>query len=84
MPFKPTLFVVTDIETTMKKRIAFDVAWKTIDKRGNEYGRGSYVIREAFRHDVPFFAHKLGPYRDWETQVHQVLEIRLAELHHDV
>lgn len=64
MPFKPTLFVVTDIETTMKKRIAFDVAWKTIDKRGNEYGRGSYVIREAFRHDVPFFAHKLGHYFD--------------------
>jgi hypothetical protein len=64
MAKKPTLFVVTDIETTMKKRIAFDVAWKTIDKRGNEYGRGSYVIREAFRHDVPFFAHKLGHYFD--------------------
>lgn len=64
MAKKPTLFVVTDIETTMKKRIAFDVAWKTIDKRGNEYGRGSYVIREAFRHDVPFFAEKLGHYFD--------------------
>jgi hypothetical protein len=61
---KPTLFVVTDIETTMKKRIAFDVAWKTIDKRGREYGRGSYVIREAFQHDVPFFAEKLGHYFD--------------------
>ena len=60
----PTLFVVTDIETTMKKRIAFDVAWKTIDKRGREYRRGSYVIREAFRHDVPFFAEKLGHYFD--------------------
>jgi len=60
----PTLFVVTDIETTMKKRIAFDIAWKTIDKRGREYGRGSYVIREAFRHDVPFFAEKLGHYFD--------------------
>lgn len=61
---KPTLYVVTDIETTMKKRIAFDIAWKTIDKRGREYGRGSYVIREAFRHDVPFFAEKLGHYFD--------------------
>jgi hypothetical protein len=60
----PTLFVVTDIETTMKKRIAFDIAWKIIDKRGREYGRGSYVIREAFRHDVPFFAEKLGHYFD--------------------
>ena len=60
----PTLYVVTDIETTMKKRIAFDIAWKTIDKRGREYGRGSYVIREAFRHDVPFFAEKLGHYFD--------------------
>ena len=61
---KPTLFVVTDIETTMKKRIAFDIAWKTVDKRGREYGRGSYVIREAFKHDVPFFAEKLGHYFD--------------------
>jgi hypothetical protein len=64
MPLKPTLFVVTDIETTMKKRIAFDIAWKIIDKRGREYGRGSYVIRESFKHDVPFFAEKLGHYFD--------------------
>ena len=64
MAKKPTLFVVTDIETTMKKRIAFDIAWKIIDKRGREYGRGSYVIRESFKHDVPFFAAKLGHYFD--------------------
>jgi hypothetical protein len=61
---KPTLFVVTDIETTMKHRIAFDIAWRIVDKRGREYGNGSYVIREAFRHDVPFFAEKLGHYFD--------------------
>lgn len=60
----PTLYVVTDIETTLKKRIAFDVAWKTIDRRGQEYGRGSYVIRESFQHDVPFFKEKLGHYFD--------------------
>lgn len=60
----PTLFVVTDIETTMKKRIAFDIAWKIIDRAGREYGRGSYVIRESFKHDVPFFAEKLGHYFD--------------------
>ena len=64
MTIKPTLFVVTDIETTMKKRIAFDIAWKIIDRKGREYGRGSYVIREAFKHDVPFFAAKLGYYFD--------------------
>lgn len=64
MTKKATLFVVTDIETTMRKRIAFDIAWKIIDRRGREYGRGSYVIREAFRHDVPFFAEKLGHYFD--------------------
>jgi hypothetical protein len=64
MPHKPTLFVVTDIETTMKHRIAFDVAWRTIDRRGRVYGEGSYVIREAFKLDVPFFAEKLGHYFD--------------------
>lgn len=64
MPFKPTLFVVTDIETTMRKRIAFDIAWRTVDRQGREYGKGSYVIREAFKHDVPFFAEKLGHYFD--------------------
>jgi hypothetical protein len=64
MPFKPTLFVVTDIETTLKKRIAFDVAWRIIDKRGREYGTGSYVIRESFHVDVPFFKQKLGHYFD--------------------
>ena len=64
MALKPTLFVVTDIETTLKKRIAFDIAWKIIDRKGREYGRGSYVIREAFCHDVPFFKEKLGFYFD--------------------
>lgn len=60
----PTLFVVTDIETTMRHRIAFDVAWRTIDKRGREYGKGSFVIRESFKMDVPFFKEKLGHYFD--------------------
>jgi hypothetical protein len=64
MTIKPTLFCVTDIETTLKKRIAFDVAWRTIDKAGKLYASGSYVIREAFQHDVPFFAKKLGHYFD--------------------
>jgi hypothetical protein len=64
MPFKPTLFVVTDIETTLKHRIAFDIAWRIIDRSGREYSKGSYVIRESFRLDVPFFKEKLGHYFD--------------------
>jgi hypothetical protein len=64
MPVKPTLFVVTDIETTLKHRIAFDIAWKIIDKRGREYDRGSFVVRESFKLDVPFFKEKLGHYFD--------------------
>jgi hypothetical protein len=64
MPIKPTLFVVTDIETTLRKRIAFDIAWRIIDRAGREYNKGSFVIREAFQHDVPFFREKLGHYFD--------------------
>ena len=60
----PTLFVVLDIETTLKKRIAFDVAWTITDRKGRDYGAGSYVIREAFKLDVPFFKEKLGHYFD--------------------
>ena len=61
---KPTLFATVDIETTLKKRIAFDIAWKIHDKRNREYARGSFVIRESFALDVPFFKEKLGHYFD--------------------
>ena len=61
---KPTLFVVLDIETTMRKRIAFDVAWTITDRRGNDFGAGSYVLREAFALDTPYFKEKLGHYFD--------------------
>jgi len=61
---KPTVFFVVDIETTLKHRVAFDIAWKAIDRKGREYGKGSYVIREAFKLDVPFFKEKLGFYFD--------------------
>lgn len=64
MAKKPTLFMVTDIETTLKKRIAFDIGWRIIDRAGREYDKGSFVIREAFRHDVPYFKEKLGHYFD--------------------
>ena len=64
MPIKPTLFVVTDIETTLKHRIAFDIAWRTVDRAGRVYDRGSYVIRESFKLDVPYFREKMGHYFD--------------------
>lgn len=64
MPIKPTLFVTTDIETTLKKRIAFDIAWKIHDRKNREYARGSFVIREAFAHDTPYFKEKMGHYFD--------------------
>jgi len=79
MPFKPTLFVVTDIETTMRKRIAFDVAWRIIDRKGREYGSGSYVIREAFKHDMPFFAKKMGHYFD-DAYEHKIVPASIVDV----
>lgn len=71
MTIKKTLFCVTDIETTVKRRIAFDVAWKTIDRKGKEYNRGSYVVKDAFALDVPYFKEKLGFYFD-DTYSHLI------------
>jgi hypothetical protein len=64
MTIKPTIFFVTDVETTMEKTIVFDIAWKAIDRKGRVYGRGSYLIREAFHHDVPWYKEKMGLYYD--------------------
>lgn len=61
---KPTVFFVTDVETTLKKTIVFDIAWKAIDRKGRVYGRGSFLIREAFQHDVPWYKEKMGLYYD--------------------
>ncbi len=79
MPFKPTLFVVTDIETTMRKRIAFDVAWRIVDRKGREYGSGSYVIREAFKLDLPFFAEKMGHYFD-DAYSHKIVPASIDDV----
>ena len=76
---KPTLFVVLDIETTLKKRIAFDVAWTITDRKGGEFGSGSFVIREAFRVDVPFFKEKLGHYFD-DTFNRQITPASIVEV----
>ena len=62
MSKKPTLFVVTDIETTYRKRMAFDIAWRTVDKKGRVYNTGSYLVQEAFTQDVPYFKEKMGYY----------------------
>jgi len=62
MSNKPTLFFVTDIETMLKKRIAFDIAWRVVDRNLKVYDKGSFIIGEAFKHDVPFFKEKLGYY----------------------
>jgi hypothetical protein len=62
MKNKPTLFVVTDIETTVKHRIAFDVAWITVDRKGRIYDKGSYLVNEAFKLDIPYFKNKIGDY----------------------
>ena len=59
---KPTLFIVTDIETTMRDRRAFDVAWRTIDRKGREYDAGSYALTDVLALDFPFYKQKLGFY----------------------
>lgn len=83
---QPTVFVVFDIETTLKKRIAFDIAWKSVDRSGRVYGEGSYIVREAFEHDVPFFKEKLGLYFDdaylQRVKPASILDIRAAFSNH--
>lgn len=79
MTHKPTLFMVTDIETTMRKRMMFDCAWRTIDRRGKVYAEGSYVIREAFAHDMPFFAEKMGHYFD-DAYDHKIRAASIREV----
>ena len=62
MKIQPTIFIVTDIETTLKKRIAFDVAWKAIDRKGNVYRHGSYLSKDSVNLDAPWFKEKVGHY----------------------
>ncbi len=59
---KPTLFVVLDIETTLRKRIAFDVAWTITDRKGGDFGSGSFVIREAFALQCGFRFYLVAAY----------------------
>lgn len=75
---KPTIFIVTDVETTMGRKIVFDVAWKAIDRKGRVYGSGSYLIREAFHHDVPWFKDKMGLYYD-DAYHHRIVPSTILE-----
>jgi hypothetical protein len=75
----PTLFMVTDIETTYKKRMMFDCAWRTVDRKGKVYAEGSYVIREAFALDVPYFKEKLGHYFD-DAFAHKIVPASIYEV----
>lgn len=79
MTKKPTLFFVTDIETTLKYRVAFDIGWRVIDRKGRLYNSGSYVIREAFKLDVPFFKEKLGYYFD-DAYSHMIRPASIGEV----
>jgi len=66
MKIANTLFVVLDIETTenssKKPRLAFDVAWKIIDRNGEEYGTGSYLISEVLKMALPYYKKKWPQY----------------------
>lgn len=59
---KPTIFLVTDVETTMKTRMVFDVAWHAIDRTGLIYDSGSYLSMDSVNLDAPWFKEKVGRY----------------------
>ncbi len=64
---KPTIFAVTDVETCIpkgsgNKGLVFDVAWKHIDRKGKEYGSGSYLAKDVVSSHTPYFKEKVGRY----------------------
>jgi len=64
---KPTLFIVTDVETCIpkgagNKGLVFDVAWKIVDRKGREYGHGSYLAKDVISAYTPWFKEKVGRY----------------------
>jgi len=64
---KPTIFAVTDVETCIpkgagNKGLVFDVAWKLIDRKGREYGKGSYLAKDVVSAYTPYFKEKVGRY----------------------
>ena len=59
---KPTIYVVTDTETTKKNGLVFDLAWRAVDKFGILYASGSYLLSDVLRYDDPFWKEKIGEY----------------------
>jgi len=77
--YKQNLYVVTDIETTLKYRVAFDIAWQIINKHGEIFDKGSYVVKEAFNMDVPYFKEKLGEYFS-DTYSHLIKPMSMGDV----
>lgn len=79
MKISPNAFIVTDIETTDRQKLAFDVAWKVIDRHGNDLGQGSYIIPEAFNVDIPYYREKFQLYfefaRDGKVQIASMIDV---------
>lgn len=64
---KSTIFSVLDVETCRPAKgegqgLVFDVAWKHIDRKGRQYGSGSYIAKDVLSKHLPFFVEKLGDY----------------------
>jgi len=61
--FRPNATKVAQIAgMPANMQLAFDVAWKAIDKQGNVYCEGSYVATDCFTFALPYFTKKLGLY----------------------
>jgi hypothetical protein len=61
---KPYAFIITDVETTKRDGICFDVGFTTVDRKDNLLGSGSYIFNDVLQKDNPFFKHKIAQY--WE------------------
>lgn len=61
---KKQIFVVLDTETTKRNGLVFDAGWTSIDRKGNLFGKGSYIFSDVLRHDEPFYKEKISNY--WE------------------
>lgn len=71
------IFVVLDTETTKRNGLVFDAGWTSIDRKGNHYGKGSYLFRDVLVQDDPFYREKIGNYWEMAWQ-HDVRPITFA------
>lgn len=61
---KKQIFVVLDTETTKRNGLVFDAGWTSIDRKGNPYGKGSFLFSDVLTQDNPFYREKIASY--WE------------------